>query len=415
MTTRAISKSKRTLIHAMAMGVPMVAAIACGTGSPEATGTSDEALTGAATNKPMLTPVPDGTVTGTYPGEGVPAYQGGKILSGTVLIAPIFYGTAWQPNYQADVIAFLKGMSNTSYWQIIQGYTDSAGNHPGAVDVATPVNVTSYSLGRTLTSANIATIVQNDVTAGAWPTGAQYLYMVFTADDVTMVDPSWGNLCASYLGWHWLQTVSWTNLIPATISMQVPIAFIGSAQYCINHGTIGDPVPWAKSVNGTATDMGVTIAEDETAEAVTDPYPLPGQYGWSPEVGDICAWIPGPASTVSGTTSDLGAGEPYTPSQMGYAVNQGSRYVVQTLWDTNQNGCAYGPADLDGLTKAAACGAWKCGTASNGEGSSYDCGDCLTGQTCSTQHICTGKAITCHTPAQCCAQAGGDWEGHYCE
>jgi hypothetical protein len=238
--------------------------------------------------------------------------------------------------------------------------------------------------------------------------------MVFTADDVNVGD-SGGYLCTSYMGWHWAADFSWTNLIPATITEQVAYAFIGSPQYCSTHGTLGSGGAWATSVNGEVTDMAIAAAEHETAEAVTDPFPFTGQAAWSPEVGDICAWVPGPTTTLGGTTSDLGGGEPYASTQIGYSVDQGARYLVQTLWDMNQNGCAYGPADLDAKTEAAACGSWKCGEASDGNGGAYDCGDCAFGQTCSTAHLCTGKAIVCHTPAECCAQAGGSWSGKYCE
>jgi hypothetical protein len=401
-------------LRATATVAPLLTVLACGTASPESLGTGGSAVTGSKPS--VLSPVPDGIVSGTYPGEGVPAYQGGAILSGSTTIRPIFYGTAWQPNYQAKMTAFLQEYSNTSYWQIIQGYSDSAGNHPTTLDVATPEYVTTYKYGKTLTSLNIDQIVQDDITAGAWPIGGNFIYMVFTADDVNMADPSWGNLCTSYMGWHWTDIFSWTNLIPATISLQVPFAFIGSPQYCINNKLIGSVADWSTSANGEAIDMAIAAEEHETAEAVTDPYPLPGQYGWNPEVGDICAWIPGPLSTVSGTTSDLGAGEPYASTQLGYAVDQGPRYLVQTLWDPNQNGCAYGPADLDAKTQAAACGTWKCGEASNGAGGYYDCGDCETGQTCNTTtHACTGKPIVCHTAIECCVQAGGVWSGGHCQ
>ena len=399
-----------------ALTAPLLAAIACGNASTETLGSSSNAAT-AATVK--ITASPYATVKGTYPGESVPAYQGGAILTGTVHIQPIFYGTVWQPSYQAKMTAFLQALDGTSYWQVVQEYTDSHGNHPGGLTVNTPDYVTNYPLGRSLKSADIATIVQSEITAGQWPIGAQYLYMVFTADDVDVSDPGEG-LCTSYLGFHYAANFSWTNLVPATITEQVPYAFIGSPQYCINHptgpATAADAgvLEWNTSVNGTVIDEAIAAEEHETAEAVTDPYPLPGQEGWDPEIGDICAWIPGPSTLSGGLYSDLGNGEPYASKQIGYASNQTPLYLVQTLWDVNQNGCAYGPASLDALTQAAACGNWACGTASNGAGGVYECGNgCPTGETCSSAHVCTGHK--CSTAAQCCIESGGDWNGKYCE
>jgi hypothetical protein len=416
MIHRTLASSLRAGLGLAALTAPLLAAIACGNAPTEALGSGGSAVSAPTM---MITPSPYATVKGTYPGEGVPAYQGGSILTGTVHIQPIFYGTAWQPNYQSKMTAFLQALPSTSYWQVVQEYTDSKGNHPGGIYVNTPDYVTSYPLGRSLTSADIQTIIQDQVTAGQWPIGEQYLYMVFTADDVDVSD-SGGALCTTYMGWHWAADFSWTNLIPATITEQVPYAFIGSPQYCINHPTgvaasaDAGVFEWNASVNGTAIDEAITAAEHEAAEAFTDPYPLPGQYGWNPEIGDICAWIPGPSTLASGKYSDLGSGEPYKSTQVGYASNETPLYLVQTIWDVNQNGCAYGPANLDALTQTAACGNWQCGTASNGAGGVYYCGKgCAEGQTCSSAHVCTGKA--CSTPAQCCIDAGGVWTGKLCE
>jgi hypothetical protein len=389
-----------------------LALAACGSAT-ESVGTTSEAVTSAVT--PAGTPVPDGIVSGTYPGYGQPAYQGGPLLTGTVHIRPIFYGTAWQPNYESKMTAMLQQLSSTSYWQVVQGYTDSSGNAPSSLYIETPEYVTNYPLGKEIHSAQIATIVQNDITAGAWPIGNTYIYMVFTADDVIVGDPG-GGLCTSYMGFHSAANFSWTNLIPATITLQVAYAFIGSPQACLDEGmtasSFGD---WGSSINGLAIDVAATTAEHEAAEAVTDPFPIAGQYGWNPEIGDICAWVPGPTTLTGGKYSDLGAGEPYASDQVGYSVNQGSTWLLQTLWDKNQNGCAYGPVADDAITQAAACGSRQCGAASNGIGGAYECGaGCKLGQTCSTSHTCEGTPITCHTAIECCVQGGGVWEGGHC-
>jgi hypothetical protein len=409
-TTRALSPKLLRIVAPAFM--PLLAA-ACGTASPDVVGVSDQAVTSSTVAG--RTPVPQGIVSGTYPGFGVPAYQGGPILSGMVHVRPIFYGTAWQPNYQAKMTSLLQQLPSTSYWQVVQEHTDSSGNAPGGLYIETPEYVTTYPYGKTLTAANIANIVQDDITAGAWPIGNTYLYMVFTADDVNVGDVNDGYLCQSYMGFHYAADFSWTNAIPSTITLQVAYAFVGSPQYCINAGEGGGAGDWGSSVNGTTIDEGAMVAEHETAEAVTDPFPFSGQFGWYPEIGDICAWVPGPTTVTGGKYSDLGGGEPYASNRVGYSVDQGNEWLLQTIWDNSQNGCAYGPVADDAITQSAACGSWQCGTASNGIGGTYECGNgCETGQTCSSSHVCVGTPRKCTTPAQCCIQAGGVWEGGRC-
>jgi len=74
---------------------------------------------------------------------------------------------------------------------------------------------------------------------------------------------------------------------------------------------------------------------------------------------------------------------------------------------------------------------YSCGTASDGMGGTVSCGTCGTGDICQNGHYCVcapqpcrfGRwsyadcqcEIPCHTQAQCCAQAGGYWDGKYCE
>jgi Phosphate-induced protein 1 conserved region len=401
------------LLRIVAPALLPLLAVACGTASPDAVGVSGQAVTSSALSG--HTPVPQGIVSGTYPGYGAPAYQGGPLLTGTVHIRPIFYGTAWQPNYESKMTAMLQQLSSSSYWQVVQGYTDSNGNSPGSLYIDSPEYVTNYPHGKELHSADIATVVQDYITAGSWPIGNTYIYMVFTADDVIVGDPG-GGLCTSYMGFHYAANFSWTNLIPATITLQVAYAFIGSPQVCVNEGLAGSNFgDWDSSVNGLVIDVAATTAEHEAAEAVTDPFPFTGQYGWNPEIGDICAWVPGPTTLSGGKYSDLGAGEPYASNRVGYSMDQGNTWLLQTIWDKNQNGCAYGPVADDAITQSAACGSWECGTASNGIGGTYYCGKgCETGQTCSSAHICAGKPIICHTPEQCCVFGGGVWEGGHC-
>jgi hypothetical protein len=88
-----------------------------------------------------------------------------------------------------------------------------------------------------------------------------------------------------------------------------------------------------------------------------------------------------------------------------------------------------------GIVKSQACsmaGA-TCGTITDGLGTPVSCGSCSTGDVCSAhQCVCAPQVckspmkwnqadcaceftLVCHTPAMCCAQAGGSWIDGHCE
>jgi hypothetical protein len=343
----------------------LMATAACGNPATENSGASQQTSAVGRTRMPRNV---EGTITGTFPCQRVPVNNHGHLMTGGIALIPIFYGSAWQANYQTTILSFLRTMSASSYWQIVEGYTDFAtGGHPGAVTVEPAINITDYPFGNSLTDANIQQVVQTAIaTSTSFPT-PQQIYMVFTADDVNEYNPGDGEaLCASYLGWHAQGTFEWSSPQDPTPQYAVTqYAFVGSDQFCINHPNIvpppdppcddagTGPSAWNRTPNGPVIDTAITAAMHEAAEAATDPNPGTGVY---PEIGDICAWEPGPLTTYRSFIPlgngrfeeifydyDLGGGVPYAQNQYGYGANQGPNYLVQTLWDTNQNACAYGP------------------------------------------------------------------------
>ncbi len=337
-----------------------------GCGAPDGSATShgapsEAAAVGHALPLPPAAPAQDGvspsrlktegTVSGTYPGANVPFYWGGPMLTGTIDIVPIFYGTSWPTNYQSTLVSFLGSLSSKSYWSVVENYADSKGHHPGALKILPAISENDYAHGTTLGDADILSIIEEHATPTLASSSA--IYLLFTDDNVGVSD--WiGALCTDYLGWHQQGTISSPS---STFTGQY--ALVGSPAHCETAGGGA----WAYSPNGFAIDEAVSAAFHEIAEATTDP---DGITGYQPEIGDICAWVPGPLTTVyysiggptreakgsgvSGEISllrhynyDLGQGAPYTSEQNGYFGNEGTEYLVQTIWDTSQHGCAYGP------------------------------------------------------------------------
>src|SRR5207302_9763967 len=72
-------------------------------------------------------------------------------------------------------------------------------------------------------------------------------------------------------------------------------------------------------------DDAINVTAHEIVEAATDPFSLGGWYliGGAGEIGDLCAYQPGPRDTIG---ADL-------------QLN-GHRYLVQMLWSNAVSGCA---------------------------------------------------------------------------
>lgn len=423
--THRTSSISRSVFRASLFGLPLLASIACGTAPGDASDTSSEALSTSAVGaaggernstlpEGVTTPVRDGTVPGTYANSAPPAYQGGKMLSGTVKVNPIFYGDQWQTGYQAKMTAFLQQLSGTSYWEVVNGYSYTS------LYINTPTYVSSTVHGTFLSQAAVQGLVNDAITPSNQP-DAQTIYVIYTGDEVYVGNGASSQLCTTYAGYHTAASFTWLNGNASTTTLEIPYAFIGSPQFCNTHSYLNPPpvdagagaLEWEHSVNGSVIDEAISTEEHQLAETVTDPFPLVGQRAWYPEIGEPCLWNPGPSTLSGGLYSDLGNGEPYKSTQVGFGANSTSPWLVQTIWDKNQNACAFGPVYDDAITQEAACGNWQCGTASNGVGGTYECGNgCQSHQTCSSEHTCVGAI--CHGAAQCCVWGGGVWTGTFC-
>ncbi|MGO8997569.1 MAG: hypothetical protein ACLQVI_29990 [Polyangiaceae bacterium] len=375
-----MNTSHRNAIAIAMLSVSPLALGAVGCGAPDGSPGSPAAASAPAavariTPLPPVAPAqddtsssrahPDGIVSGKNPGLE-PSYQGGPLMTGTIDVVPIFYGTSWPTNYESTILSFLGSLSSTSYWAVVEGYEDGASHHPGALKIMPAVYENDHAHGTlvggtdTLGDADIIDIVNEHGTPVLASSSA--VYVVFTDDEVAVSDEI-GELCEDYLGWHEQGTLT----KPGGGSFTGQYALIGSPAYCSAlEGSAWGGGAWLYGPNGYAIDEANTAAFHEIAESATDPGA--DGSGYYPEIGDICAWIPGPLTTVyyslgvspieakrSGEISllkhynyDLGEGAPYTSDQYGHLANQGTEYLVQTIWDTHQGGCAYGPA-LDDL------------------------------------------------------------------
>lgn len=66
-----------------------------------------------------------------------------------------------------------------------------------------------------------------------------------------------------------------------------------------------------------------------------------------------------------------------------------------STWACNTSGVGPNTCGCTPLTKSAACDGRRCGSASNGCGSNYNCGSCLSGQVCKCEYRCMSSGSIC--------------------
>jgi len=208
-------------------------------------------------------------------------YHGGPVLVNGATIYYIWYGD-WDGNSATSILTDLaSSIGGSPYFNINTTYTNGSGQ---AVQNAVTYGASTfdhYSLGSTLTDANVKTVIASALNSGALPYNPNGIYFVLTSQDVAESS----GFCRTYCGWHTHGTISPNN---------VRYAFIGNAARCLSACAEQTISP---NDNAGADAMASIIAH-ELEEAVTDPdlnawYDRRGE-----ENADKCAWTFGSTYTV---------------------------------------------------------------------------------------------------------------------
>jgi len=143
-------------------------------------------------------------------------WHGGSVLTGTVPIYVIYYGTGFPPTTQNIVNAFLEGLGGTAQYDVNQTYcelqtTNCATDSPstavsGALSYPLDLSHVFYdggSQGTHIDSNRIAGVLQNAIasTPGHLPPDDGAVYVLITAPDVTV-----SSFCTSFCAYHTLST-----------------------------------------------------------------------------------------------------------------------------------------------------------------------------------------------------------------
>lgn len=247
---------------------------------------------------------------GKVTGNGI-NYHGGPLILGTTNVYYIWYGN-WAGNTATGILPSLaSNIGGSAYFNINTTYYNGSKQYVSNSVMFAGSTTDSYSLGTSLSDANVQTVVANAISSGRLPSDSNGVYFVLTSADVNETS----GFCTQYCGWH---THGMIN------NSDIKFAFIGNPDRCPSACAAQTTSP-----NGNAGADGMaSIIAHELEESVTDPdlnawYDRRGE-----ENADKCAWTFG---------TELAA-----PNGSKYNVTLGGlEFLIQQNWVNASGGyCA---------------------------------------------------------------------------
>ena len=240
-------------------------------------------------------------------------YHGGPVMLGTVNVYYIWYGN-WSGNTATTILTDLAGsIGGSGYYNINTTYTDGAGTKLSNAVSYVSSTIDAYSVGTSLTDAQIQGVVSSAITSGALPKDANGVYFVLTSADVTASS----GFCTKYCGWHTHGTIAGSD---------IKYAFIGNPDRC--------PAACAEQTSGPNGNAGAdgmaSIIAHELEEATSDP----DLNAWFDRRGyenaDKCAWtFGGTYTTANGAQANMKLGVRDFLIQQNW-VNAGGGYCAKS-------------------------------------------------------------------------------------
>jgi hypothetical protein len=239
------------------------------------------------------------------------SYHGGPVMLGTTNVYYVWYGD-WSGNTANSILTNLaQKIGGSPYFNINTTYYNGSNTKvSNAVNYVTAIN-DSYSQGKSLSDAQIQSVVSSAINNGKLPSDTNGVYFVLTSADVTASS----GFCTQYCGWHTHGTIG---------GRDIKYSFIGNPDRCPSACAAQTTSP-----NGNAGADGMaSIISHELEEAVTDPDLNAWYDNRGYENADKCAW-------TFGTTTTLSSGAKYN-------VTLGStKYLIQRNWVNASGGyCA---------------------------------------------------------------------------
>jgi len=229
-------------------------------------------------------------------------YHGGPVMVNPNKIYYIWYGN-WSGNTAMTILESLAGsIGGSPYFNINTTYYNGSNVHVQNAVTFAGSTTDNYSVGTSLSDAQIQSVVASKITSGALPKDANAVYFVLTSKDVTASS----GFCTQYCGWHTHATISGTD---------IKYSFVGNPDRCPSACAAQTTSP-----NGNSGADGMaSIISHELEEAVTDPDLNAWYDRRGAENADKCAWTFGTESTAANGSK--------------YNVTLGSRnYLIQRNW-----------------------------------------------------------------------------------
>jgi len=242
----------------------------------------------------------NGNGGGAKSDNGIYAH-GGPVMLGETKIYYIWYGN-WGSNTANGILTdFAHSIGGTPYFNINTTYTNASGVAvSNLVSFANSIMDTGTS--KSLSDANIQTIVANAITSGRLPSDENGVYFVLTSAEVTASS----GFCTQYCGWHTRFTLN---------GKVIKYSFVGNPDRCPSACSMQTTSP---NDNAGADGMASIIAH-ELEEAVTDPELNAWYDRRGYENADKCAWTFGSTSTA--------------PNGSLYNMTMGNRnWLIQQNW-----------------------------------------------------------------------------------
>lgn len=262
--------------------------------------------------------------TAVATGNGI-NYHGGPVMSSTITLYYIWYGN-WNGNSAVSILEnFARNIGGSQAFNTNTTYTDGNGNAVPNTVLFGGSTTDNYSLGTSLSDAQIEQVVAKAISAGKFPSNPNGVYFVLTSADVNETS----GFCTQYCGWHTAGTIG---------TADIKYAFVGDSSRCI-----GSCAPQSTSPNGNAGADGMaSVIFHELSETVSDPDLNAWYDAQGEENGDKCAWNFGGTTTVAnGSHANVTLGS--------------MNYLLQQNWVNASGGsCSllYGVAGLTGISPA---------------------------------------------------------------
>ena len=253
------------------------------------------------------------------------AYHNGRVLTGTQIVYVIWYGDWSNDTSQQLLLAeFISRLGSSPYFQINQGYPNSAGQAPSGDLTFGGSAADAYTHGMALSEADVADVVANAVLTGGVPLDPSGIYVVLTSPDVTVIDAV-TQFCKTCCNLHGHSEVAGSGF---------RYVFVGSPLRCPSIcAPRGGQSPNSTYQAGSyEADRMASWLAAALSEVVTDPYDDAWYDRYGLENAEKCEGTYGETYTVTNEAGQLARAN----------IKLGTRdYLLQQNWVNGKKGhCA---------------------------------------------------------------------------